>query len=125
MINTRIMFQAILARGFNGAASGLSAEAVDPDSLSKTWTTKVNGSVSAEINWPNLGYSSTSGWVSYGFWFSEDNKKTATLPLDGMLFSPATRAPSRSDTASRVTKLTSSGGAVSTASATSGRHPPP
>ncbi|MEV6262454.1 hypothetical protein AB0M42_17130 [Streptomyces sp. NPDC051784] len=88
MINTRIMFQALLARGFKG--EGLTAAAVDPGDPSKAWKAKVSGSVDATVKWPdNLDGWSNGEWISHTFRFDENNFDRITLPLDGMLFQPS------------------------------------
>ncbi|GAB3121037.1 hypothetical protein GCM10027160_37880 [Streptomyces calidiresistens] len=87
MINTRIMFQAILAGGFKG--DGLTASPVDPDDSSKTWKAKVSGSVNATIKWPDLDGYSMGHWYTHTFRFDKNNYDRVTFPLDGMLFSPS------------------------------------
>lgn len=88
MINTRIMFKALLAGGFKGG--GLTASAVDPGDSDKSWTTKVSGSVNATIKWPNLDSWTWNGKkATTDFRFNKNNYDQATLTLEGMVFRPS------------------------------------
>ncbi|MFF8711552.1 hypothetical protein ACF07T_08950 [Streptomyces sp. NPDC015184] len=87
MINTRIMFRALLAGGFK--SDSLTASAVDPGDSSKTWEAEVSGSVNSTIKWPDLDGYSMGHWYVHTFRFDKNNYDRITLPLDGMRFAPS------------------------------------
>ncbi|MGV9658192.1 MAC/perforin domain-containing protein [Streptomyces koyangensis] len=98
MINTRIMFQGLLAGRLRG--DGLTATAIDPGNAKESWKAQLWGSVNATVKWPDTAERGLDGtWYYTTFRFDKNNKDQIAIPLDGLIFE-------RSQTGQLTIKLT-------------------